>query len=52
MNNDDDFYVWRRERARLLEVLKDAQDRGDYHLEMDVKEQLYELDQRYNGGEA
>lgn len=32
-----------RERSRLLEVLKDAMERGDYHLEMDVKELLSNL---------
>ena len=36
------------ERARLLEVLKDAEDRGDYHLEMDVKERLADLQEHYH----
>jgi len=36
-----------RKRTWLLEVLKDAEDRGDYHLEMDVKEQLVALRDAY-----
>lgn len=35
------------ERARLEEVLKDAVERGDYYLEMDVREALTELMERY-----
>ena len=35
------------ERERLLEVLKDAEARGDYYLEMDVIELLNQLKQRY-----
>ena len=38
---------YQRERERLLEVLKDAEERGDYYLEMDVKELLTNLKQRY-----
>lgn len=38
---------YERERKRLLEVLKDAEDRGDYHLEMDVKELLIKLRDKY-----
>lgn len=41
----DDEYV--RERKRLLKVLKDAEDRGDYYLEMDVKELLIKLHDKY-----
>ena len=37
---------YQRERARLLEVLMDAIDRGDYHLEMDVREMLETLKDR------
>ncbi len=37
-----------RKRTWLLEVLRDAEERGDYHLEMDVKEQLTELQAKYN----
>jgi Arc/MetJ-type ribon-helix-helix transcriptional regulator len=37
-----------REGQRLREVLKDAMDRGDYHLEMDVKEALEKLRDEYN----
>ncbi len=39
---------YQRERTRLLEVLKDATDRGDYHLEMDVREELETLQERFN----
>lgn len=38
-----------RKRAWLLEVLKDAEDRGDFYLEYDVKEQLIELRDQYYG---
>ena len=38
---------YRRERARLLEILKDALDRGDYYLEKDVTELFQELDLEY-----
>lgn len=38
-----------RKRMFLLAALKDAVDRGDYHLEMDVREKLIELQDRiYN----
>ena len=40
-----DEYV--RKRAWLEEVLKDATDRGDYYLEMDTREQLVALMDRY-----
>lgn len=43
MSNEE----YQRERTRLLEVLKDATDRGDYYLEMDVMELLRNLQQRY-----
>lgn len=36
------------ERQRLQEVLKDAIDRGDYNLEMDVRDLLISLQERYN----
>lgn len=36
-----------RERARLQAVLDDAVERGDYHLEMDVKEALSNLMERF-----
>lgn len=42
-------YQYDYQRAWLMEVLADAQDRGDYHLEMDVKEKLEELDQTTEG---
>lgn len=35
-----------RERERLLEVLKDAVQRGDIYLEYDVKELLEELEKK------
>lgn len=38
-----------RKRAWLLEVLKDAEDRGDIYLEYDVKEQLEALRDQYYG---
>lgn len=38
---------YQNESARLREVLKDACDRGDYHLEMDVREALTELQDAY-----
>lgn len=37
---DEEF---QREGRRLREVLKDAEARGDYYLEMDVKEALQKL---------
>lgn len=40
------------ERTRLLFVLEDAKDRGDYHLEMDCLELLNELDSTYNGEQS
>lgn len=36
-----------RKRTWLLEVLKDAEDRGDFFLEYDVKEQLIKLRDQY-----
>jgi hypothetical protein len=36
-----------RKRMWLLEVLKDATDRGDIYLEYDVKEQLVALQDAY-----
>jgi hypothetical protein len=41
----DDEY--KRRCMWLREVLKDAEDRGDYHLEMDVKAQLIALRDAY-----
>lgn len=38
---------YQMESARLREVLKDAEERGDYFLEIDVKEALIELQNRY-----
>lgn len=35
------------ESRRLREVLADAVERGDYYLEMDVREALEKLQQRY-----
>ena len=40
-----------RKRNWLLEVLKDAEDRGDYYLEYDVKEQLVALRDAYYEGD-
>lgn len=37
---------YQHERSRLLEVLRDACERGDYYLEMDVKELLVNLEQK------
>lgn len=42
---------YNRKRAWLLEVLKDAEDRGDYYLEHDVKEQLVALRDAYYEGD-
>ena len=41
-----------RERARLLVVLQDATNRGDYNLEMDMLEALTNLQNRYQADEA
>jgi hypothetical protein len=41
------YEEYTRERERLKDVLKDACNRGDYHLEMDVSESLRELDIAY-----
>lgn len=41
----DEYYT--EERERLEEVLADAVRRGDYYLELDVKEQLVKLMDRY-----
>lgn len=38
---------YHRKRTWLLEVLKDAEDRGDIYLEYDVKEQLTTLRDAY-----
>jgi hypothetical protein len=38
---------YRRKREFLLAALWDAEERGDYHLEMDVKEKLAELQDSY-----
>lgn len=46
------YEEYSRERARLLAVLKDATDRGDYHLEMDVREALTTLQDHYQADEA
>jgi hypothetical protein len=42
------YNEYRRQLTWLREVLLDAQERGDYNLEMDVKEQLHELETRYD----
>jgi hypothetical protein len=42
------YAEYQRRRTWLLEVLRDAEERGDYHLEMDAKEQLTKLQARYN----
>jgi hypothetical protein len=42
------YIDYSRERDRLLEVLSDAEDRGDYHLEFDVKELLQRLEDDYD----
>ena len=36
-----------RRRAWLVEVLKDAVDRGDYHLELDTRGMIELLDETY-----
>lgn len=41
--------VYNDERERLHEVLADAISRGDYDLEMDVKEALVRLMEKYYG---
>ena len=38
---------FQQEGQRLHEVLKDAEERGDYYLEMDVKEALTKLRDEY-----
>jgi hypothetical protein len=38
---------YENESTRLREVLKDACDRGDYYLEMDVREALMNLQEAY-----
>lgn len=38
-----------RKRAWLLEVLKDAEARGDIYLEYDVKEKLEALHNQHHG---
>ena len=43
------YTEYNRKRTFLLEVLKDAEDRGDYFLEHDVKEQLIALQNAYYG---
>jgi hypothetical protein len=42
---------YRRKCSWLREVLADARERGDYHLEMDVIEQLTELQDTFNQGD-
>jgi hypothetical protein len=37
-----------RKRTWLLEVLRDAEERGDIYLEYDVKDQLSALEACYN----
>lgn len=49
MNHDYNYYS--NEWDRLMVVLKDAQDRGDYHLEMDVLEMLDNLRTQYEDEE-
>ena len=39
---------YERKRIWLLEVLKDAEDRGDIYLEYDVKEKLSALQDEYH----
>lgn len=39
---------FKRKDDWLREVLADAEERGDYHLEMDVKEQLTKLRDEYD----
>jgi hypothetical protein len=34
----------------LQSVLKDAKERGDYHLECDTEEKIYELNSDYHEG--
>jgi len=46
-----EYDKWLRESARLQDVLKDACERGDYHLEMDVREALQKLNDEYYGEE-
>ena len=48
----DEYY--HMESARLREVLKDAEERGDIYLEYDVKEALIKLREQYydDGDEA
>lgn len=41
------FDAYQRERGRLLEVLKDAVDRGDYFLEFDTQELIDQLNEKY-----
>lgn len=43
------YEYYQQESQRLREVLKDAEERGDYHLEMDVKEALEKLRDKYYG---
>ncbi len=42
---------FQQEGRRLREVLADAIERGDYHLEMDVKELLEKLRDKYYEGD-
>lgn len=39
---------YQQEARRLREVMKDAEGRGDYHREMDVKEALQKLRDTFN----
>lgn len=38
---------YQRRRERLLEVLEDAKERGDYYLEIDTLEALTNLQRQY-----
>jgi hypothetical protein len=40
------------ESRRLREVLKDAEERGDLYLELDVKEALIKLREKYYGDDG
>ena len=41
------YEYFQMECRRLREVLKDALDRGDYHLEMDTKDAIQHLQDKY-----
>ena len=42
------YEEYARKRDWLREVLDDAEERGDYYLEMDVKDQLRDLNDTYH----